>query len=289
MRMRFTRAAFVAAALMVQAREVVAQQQPTLEELRKKWMVAVPDAQVVSQAQQSFWRGAPGTSSGSPLAFGPNFRDAYIGGGYQANTRAVKNQRTGRYGAAGGSDGSISAGFGLGNAQEAVGLEVTLTSLSTFRSGIGDRTAFSFKAHRALPGNAAIAVGVENAFIAGGGETDGAVTTYVAASKVAVLQGSGNFFRAVTFSAGLGNGRFRYEEDFLADKQTVNTFGSVGVLVHPQFSAIADWSGQDLALAASIVPLKAFPIILTPALVDVVGTAGNGARFTLGAGIGMRF
>ena len=150
-------------------------------------------------------------------------------------------------------------------------------------------TAFSFKAHRALPGNAAIAVGVENAFIAGGGTTDGAVTTYVAASKVAVLPGSGNLFRAITFSAGLGNGRFRFEDDFNANKQTVNAFGSAALLVHPQFSAIADWSGQDLALAASIVPIKAFPIILTPALVDITGTAGNGARFTLGAGIGMRF
>ena len=54
-----------------------AQQQPSLEELRKKWLIAVPDVSAITQGQNSFWRGAPGTSSGSPLAFGPNLLANY--------------------------------------------------------------------------------------------------------------------------------------------------------------------------------------------------------------------
>jgi hypothetical protein len=137
--------------------------------------------------------------------------------------------------------------------------------------------------------NAAIGVGVENAFIAGGGKTDGASSIYIAASKVIPLTGSNGYFKALTLNGGIGNGRFRFQKDVTKDNKTVNAFGSAGLLISDQVSAIADWTGQDLTLGASIVPFKQFPMIITPALADVTGTASNKIRFILGAGVGMHF
>jgi len=245
-------------------------------ELRKALMI---DPLVTGTVSQPFFRGAPGTSSGSPSGFGAGWRDGFVGGGYQ-------QVRGG-----GQADGSIAGGFGLGNAKDAVGLEVVVASLSTFRSGLFDRTAFSFKAHHMVSSSASIAIGVENAFIAGGGETDGASSVFAVASKQMNLGEGAGFLagKSLTMSGGVGNGRFRFEKDALADKKTINFFGSVGVQVHEKASVFADWGGQDLTLGLSFVPIKEFPIILTPAIADVTGRNGNDPRFTMGFGIGMRF
>ena len=225
-------------------------------------------------ASQPFFRGAPGTSSGSPSGFGAAWRDGFVGGGYQ-------QVRGG-----GQSDGSMAVGFGLGNAKDAVGLEVVAASLGTFRSGLYERTAFSFKAHHMVGSDASIALGVENAIITGGSD-GGDPSVFVAGTKIFSMPES--FFKQVTVSAGIGNGRFRFEKDFLKDKKTVNAFASVGATIHEQASVFADWGGQDLAIGLSLVPIKAFPVILTPAIADITGQNGRDPRFTLGFGIGMHF
>lgn len=224
---------------------------------------------------QPFFRGAPGTSSGSPGGFGAAWRDGFAGGGYQQSAGGGK------------ADGSMAFGFGLGNPQDAIGLEVSIASLSSFRSGLFDRTAFSFKAHRMVSASAAIGVGVENAFIAGGGDNGGGTSVYIAASQV--LQPTSGPFSLVTIGGGVGNGRFRFEKDQVADNKTVNVFASVGAQFHEQASVLLDWSGQDLAAGLSVVPFTAFPVILTPTLNNLTGQNGNDIRFSLGFGIGMRF
>ena len=275
----------VAVALVVAAAAPLAAQQ-TAEQLRAKFTISVPQQQI-EMSSQPFFRGAPGTSSGSPMGFGPNWRDAFVGGGYQ-QVRGIRRP-DGSVTGGGNSDGSVSGGFGLGNSHDAIGLEVIVTSLSTFRSGFGNVTAFSFKAHHMVSGSAAIAVGVENAFVVGGYKTDGTSSVYVVASKVIGLSSSNGYFKALTVSGGIGNGRFRFQKDVTKDQKTVNAFGSAGLLIVDQLSAIADWTGQDLTLGASIVPFKKFPFILTPALADVTGTASDKMRFIMGAGIGIRF
>jgi hypothetical protein len=52
---------------------------------------------------------------------------------------------------------------------------------------------------------------------------------------------------------------------------------------------VADWTGQDLNLGVSLAPFPALPLVVTPALADLTGRAGDGARFTVGAGFGLRF
>lgn len=260
-----------------------------VDALRAKFHVNVPDISGVI-APGGFFRGAPGTNSGSPLAFGPGWGDAFVGGGYQNAQRGIKNPVTHAFTPNGVEDGSISGGFGLGDPKDAVGLEVVVTSLSPFRSGLGSRTAFSFKAHRMIDNTSAVAIGVENAFVAGSGKTDGTASVYAVASKVFLPPEEwAGLFKALTLSGGVGNGRFRFLNDVIADKSTVNVFGAASLMFIDQLSAIADWTGQDLNVGVSIVPFKAFPVVFTPAIADVTQTATSKARFILGVGIGMHF
>jgi hypothetical protein len=112
---------------------------------------------------------------------------------------------------------------------------------------------------------------------------------------VASLRNGGDLetpFSVVTLNAGLGNGRFCAEDlaqpAGLADCG-VNFFGSVGLRANQYIGLIGDWTGQDLNAGVSLALFKQFPLVITAAMADVTGSAGEKARFTLGAGVGLRF
>lgn len=216
-------------------------------------------------------RAQPGATAASPIAYGPKWGDFFVGGGYQASTR---------YG--GGQDGSVAAGMGLGDPARAVGLELVVASASTIRSGFGDRMYGSTKLHRILPSGAGIAIGLEGVSLSGTAQSDPAV--YVAYTKVQQLN-QGEFFNAITWNGGIGNGRFQSEDRVTAGTNGLGYFLSAAIRVSPKMAAVADWSGQDLNLGMSFAPFRSLPITISPALVDVLGTAGDGIRFTLGAGM----
>jgi len=260
-------------------------QQPTKEQLLLPplpagWTPAMKPSGIFGQS-------APGVSTASPLAFGPNWGDVFFGAGYQAKTRN-----------GGGDDGSISGGFGLGNAQNAIGLEVVLVSASTVRSGLFERTLMSLKAHKLLPGNSGIAFGVEGIELSG--NSGGKTAWFGAASKVVALQDNGNPetpFSSATLNIGVGNGRFCPAEKKTSGKVTyfatkdcsASVFASAGLRANKYIGLIADYTGQDVNLGLSLAPFPKFPIVITPALVDVAGSANDKVRFTLGAGIGLHF
>lgn len=277
---RWARTLVSAGVFMVVAAPSAASAQMNVDSLRQQYLMRLPPT---IPALATVSRASPGSSAGSPTAFGASFGDAFLGAGYQLNTRAridrTQPQRLG------GDDGSIVAGFGLGNARDLVGVEVALTSFSTFRSGFGDRTGVSFKVHRVLPGNWGVGVGWENAHVFGA-ETDGGSSVYGAVSRV-WSQSERSPFLSITTSAGIGNGRFRSLGDVESGHETVNVFGSIGLQVAEPASVIADWTGQDLTLGLSIVPLARLPLIITPAFADVTGQHGNKPRFTLGVGMGL--
>jgi hypothetical protein len=93
----------------------------------------------------------------------------------------------------------------------------------------------------------------------------------------------------VTASIGIGGGRFRTEENIDDKDGDPNVFGSIGVKVAEPINLIAEWTGQDLNLGASITPFRGVPFVITPAAADVTGTAGDGTRFILGVGYGVSF
>jgi hypothetical protein len=251
-----------------------------VDSIRKSFVIQLPRTiEIAATASRS----APGSSSGSPTAYGANWGDGFIGGGYQDRMRYTKGQPRSKQ-----VDGSVVAGFGLGNSRDAIGIEAAITSFSTFRSGFGHHSGISFKAHRALPGNFGVAVGWENALRTDG--TDGGNSIYgVVSSVIKTREKSGDPFSNVTLSAGLGGGRFQTEAATRKGRNGVNGFGSVGIRVLDPVSVIADWSGQNLSLAMSLVPFVRIPLVITPGYADITHSAGDGARFVLGIGMGFRF
>jgi hypothetical protein len=245
-----------------------------VDSLKNIYLLPVPPTVIrAAAAAASRSRETPGSSAQSPTAYGADFGDGYIGAGFQGRMRYVGDAPLSKR-----MDGAVFAGFGLGNSDDNVGFEGDITSFSTIRSGFGHHSTFSFKFHRNLPRNFAVAAGWEDAIRTKG--LDGGTSLYGVVSTA---------YKRVTVSAGLGGGRFRTESNIDNGIHRVNAFGSVGVHVAEPVSLIADWAGQDLALAASIVPFAGLPLFVLPGVVDVTGSAGDGARFILGVGLGFRF
>jgi hypothetical protein len=248
-------------ALLVAAGGLGAQ---NLDSLRNSYRLPLPR---IVQVARSAYRESPGSSAQSPTAYGADWGEAYIGAGFQERIRYSELK-----------DGAVFAAFGLGNSDKNIGFEGDITSFSTVRSGFFNHSSFSFKLHRNLPRNFAIAAGWEDAIRTKG--LDGGTSIYGVVSSA---------YKRVTISGGLGGGRFRTESNIDNGIHRVNAFGSVGVRVADPVSLIADWAGQDLALAASIVPFVRLPLYIMPGFADVTGSAGDGARFILGVGLGFRF
>jgi hypothetical protein len=251
-----------------------------VDSLRASYVLAPPPSVEVVRAAI---RSSPGSSSGTPTAYGAEFGDVFFGAGYQQRTRYFKGLPWRQS-----ADGAVFGGFGLGNPNRIVGIEATLTSFSTIRSGFFRVMSFSFKVHRTLPWNLAIAGGWEDAIHSQG--TDGGSSKYgVLTSYIPTRENSESPFSSITLSAGIGNGRFQTEKAFYDGKRGVNGFGSIGVRVLSPVSLLADWTGQDLMLGASIIPFVRIPLFIAPAFADVTGSAGDGARFVLGVGMNFNF
>jgi hypothetical protein len=212
-------------------------------------------------------RPGPAGSISTPTALGLTTGQLFVGGAFQHRTRYTHD-----------ADAGAAIGVGIGSAR-LVALEATLTTYSTIRDGgPGETGGVSFKLHHLLPRESAIAAGVESLGLWGGSDTE--------RSMYAV--GSHLFrFDLALVSLGVGNGRFRSEDQVADDRGTVSVFGSAGLRVATPLSLIADWTGQDLALAASFTPIRRQALIISPGVTDVLGTAGDGVRFILSVGYGV--
>ncbi len=261
--------------------------------LRAKYLLPLPQiARNASEVTREIVRTSPGITYSSPSAFGPGWGDGFIGLGYQQRERYAHIQ-----------DGFVSGGIGLGNPYKYVGLELDMVSVSTVRSGFFKRDAWSFKFHRMLTSSSSIAAGWENAVTTRNG-LDGGNSMYVVATNIFHRTSSPRDpFSSLTVTVGAGNGRFRtehsvafndgatanYSGDVNYHRGKPNGFASAGLRIFEPVSLIADWYGQDLALGVSIVPFMHLPLVVTPAISDVTRSAGDGPRFTLGAGLDFRF
>ncbi len=223
------------------------------------------------------YKGSPGLTVANPAGFGADNNTGYIGVGFQSRIRYADDL-----------DGGTVVGAGFGDAVKSVGVEVsyTLASITADHTEFG-RGGFNLKVHRQFPQDWAVAVGW-NGFL-NNGANDVANSFYGVATKVfRVREDINSSFSRVAVTAGLGNGQFRSEKDIANDRGGVNLFGSVAVRAAEPVSLIAEWTGQDLTLGASIVPVKNLPLVITPALRDVAG-AGDGSRFVLGVGYSFNF
>ena len=172
----------------------------------------IPEGGGLASEVGHFPRGAPGTSTGSPIAYGANWGDLYGGAGFETPSRY-----------SGSPDGAVTVGLGFLNSSDFVGLDVAVTSLSTVRTGFGKRMGLGAKLHRLLPDNWGIAAGVTGIYL-NDAPVGAKPSVYGVISKVFDLEDTP--FKALTLSAGAGNENFRLETDIRNNNQTIGAFGS---------------------------------------------------------------
>jgi hypothetical protein len=220
---------------------------------------------------------APGSTAGGPTAFGADFGDAYSGLAF-SNRRPTTDT----------ADAAFSTGFGLGDARRYVGLEVNVSSGSLAK--FGSNGDVGLKLHRNLPGNAAIAIGWDSGITWGKANNDTVSTVYGVATKVFQLNPHNSVNKMpLTVSLGIGGGRFRSYNTLDANGGNVGIFGSLGLQVAPQASVVSTWTGRDLNLGMSFVPVKNLPIFVTAAAANVLGNNNNNTLFTLSVGMGFNY
>jgi hypothetical protein len=220
---------------------------------------------------------SPSLSVNIPTAFGADNNTGFISATYQQRTRYANVH-----------DGGVGIGVGLGDAQKAVGVELSYTAASFGGSRDFGAGGFNAKVHRQFANDWAVAAGW-NGFANVGGFNDFEHSLYGVVSKVIRTRDDINLpFSRVAVTAGVGNGQFRTEDAVAKGINNVNVFGNVAVRVAQPVSLIAEWSGQDLGFGLSVAPFKNLPLTITPAVRDVVG-AGDGPRFVVGSGLGFKF
>lgn len=222
-------------------------------------------------------------SIATPTGYGIDFGDVWVGASAQARARRSD-----------GATGAAGMGFGLGNAQRLVGMQVSVYSFGTLNSGFWNRGGVDVHVHRQLPKGFAVAAGWESAVHWGGAERDSGSSRYAVATQWIPLGSrdeprDGRWFTDASLSVGVGDGRFQPEEDFVSGKNGLGLFGSAALRVASPVTVLAEWTGQDLTLATTLSPFRPYGVDLTAAVTDLTGNAGDGARFGLMGSYGVDF
>lgn len=226
--------------------------------------------------------GAPASTISTPTGFGASWGRVYAGVSLVNRGRSNNN-----------ADGSASIGFGLGNPRRAVGIDIATNIISLSNSDGRDAFAGSgsvdLKVHRILPGEIALAIGWENALAWGDARNQDSSVYGVISRSFPLQPNNPRNSMPLLLSVGVGGGRFRSTEQILNREGGVGVFASAGLRLTPQFSLLANWTGQDLNAGMSFIPFPEIPFSLTLGAVDLTGSAGDGARFALSLGYGTRF
>lgn len=217
----------------------------------------------------------PSPNAGIPSAFGADWGDAFISASLAGADRLRAE-----------ADGSLSMGFGLGDAQRAVGVELTYNLQSIRR--FGENGGFDAKVHRHVYSDdttqVAAAVGVNN-FASYGANTAGTSSSvYGVVSAARLLQPEHPVNRLpITTTLGAGSGYFS------GDNSDVGIIAGVGLQLHPQFSLNTAWSGAGLNVGASIVPEPTIPLTLNLLYGDIGNNTRAGSVAVLSIGYGFNF
>lgn len=217
---------------------------------------------------------SPALSIYIPVGYGADRNTVWISGTYQSDVRVDDFDAA-----------AFGVGMGLGDADRAIGAELSYAFANNPNFGEG---GFNAKLHRRFAGDVGLALGW-NGFV-NIGRNDFEHSFYGAATKVFRLKDSlDDAFSRLSLTVGLGNNQFRSNGAIDAGIDNVNVFGNLALRVVRPVSLIAEWTGQDLALGLSIAPFRNFPLVITPAVRDVVTSQDRVPRFVLGAGLSFSF
>ena len=235
--------------------------------------------QQIGQRDFSPYRGAPGFTMANPYGFGADGGNTYVGVGFTPNSRNGTDFDRDN------ADGVIGFGVGVGNARKTVGLELNYTMAGFGENRDFGTGGFSAKLHRTIGTGWGIALGW-NGFLNLGDENDFQDSLYLSTTKIfSTRENLNSTLSRVALTVGVGNGQFRTADAIEDDEETFNPFGSLALRIARPVSGIVEWTGQDLAVGASVSPFKNAPVTFNLGLRDIVG-AGDGARFVFGVGAG---
>lgn len=218
---------------------------------------------------------SPSLTFATPSAFGATWGDVFLGAS-AATTGKARTQP----------DGSISMGFGLGDARKLVGLELgyNIGSIKNF----GYNGTFDLKANRIVyaKGNTQIAAAAGWKSFAQHvkGESVRPSSAYGVVTSYSLLKPNDTVNKMpISFSIGAGGGDFR-----TGDANT-GVFAGVGVQVHPQIGVGMGWSGVGFNVGASFVPISTIPLTINVVGADLTDTSFGGTVFVLSIGYGFNF
>ena len=222
-------------------------------------------------------RGSPSLTIANPSGFGSDGGQFFTGFSYQTDTRFGDDENQ--------DDGTLGLGFAFGNSRKAVGVELSYTMASFGGSRDFGSGGFNTKVHRQFPGNWAVAAGW-NGFLNIGGDNDFQDSLYLTSTKVfRTREKLNSAFSRMAVTVGVGNGQFRTESAIEDDNEGFNVFGSLAFRVARPVSGIVEWTGQDLAVGASVSPLRRIPVTFNVSVRDLAG-AGDEPRVVFGVGTG---
>ena len=270
--MRYLFASFLVLLLLAdaglgQTADSVPQDAGRLDSLRSQFLIPVPPRNMFKEL---LTRSSPSMGANSPSAFGGSTGDAFIGANYTRRARYVSVH-----------DGAAAAGFSLGSPARSLGVDITVLSHSTVRTGFMRNGGIDLQLNRELPGSWGIAFGWENPINWGYEQTG---SPYGVISKWLQLREDSELLSAMMVTLGVGSGRFQSEAAYLAGKHGINVFGSVAIRLSPALSGIADWTGQDLTVLGSIAPFNRIPIVVSGGVADITHNAGDGRRLVFAGG-----
>jgi len=234
--------------------------------------------QNIRQRNFSPSRGTPAITIANPYGFGAD-RGFYSGLSFQTDTRGgAEGDNT--------PDATWGFGLGIGNAQKAVGAELSYNIASFGQNGRDFGSGgFNLKLHRKVAEGWGVSAGW-NSFLSIGDANDLEDSLYLSTTKIFKLREKvSSAFSRVGVTVGVGNGQFRTTDDVANDNNTVNVFGSMAFRVARPVSFITEWTGQDLALGISASPIRTLPLTLNLGVRDLVG-AGDEPRLVFGIGTG---
>ncbi|MEA5619373.1 hypothetical protein VB711_16210 [Cronbergia sp. UHCC 0137] len=221
---------------------------------------------------------APGSSAGTPTAYGASQGQAFIG---VAGFIPLDGDNA---------DASFGLGFGLGDPIKSVGVEIAADIISSglgsatgdsdksFLEDFGEDGTVGFKVHKILPDGTAVAFGWANPIKWGDASVKDTFYGVVTRS-----------YRELTVSGGIGTGSFASKGAQQANENAVNVFGSLGYRVAPEAALVSSWTGSGLNLGASFAPFKQVPVVINTVFTDVTDNLDEGVGFSLTAGYSLRF
>ena len=228
---------------------------------------------------------APGLSFGVPSAYGSSDNTFFVGVSYGASVEeglfTFYNSNEEKV-----ADGSMSFGFGVGNANKlAAEVAVGIISLACQdgESCFGADGTMGIKLHKKLDNSFVDGVAIGYSDLVRWGEASDFATIYGVTSKDFKINDKKGLL-----SLGIGTGGFRSKSDIDSSENNPNLFGGIGVELAPRFSLSSGWNGSILSSGLGISPFD-FPLSVSVGVTDITDVNGQGQKFSINLGYSFSF